>query len=73
MMSIAKEDIKPGWYWVLSRKDGELSIVSVATFESMIDNPETVVMHHGWDWEKVDNAVEEFDFIARIDPPEGLR
>ncbi|MEA2896130.1 MAG: hypothetical protein QOJ84_1745 [Bradyrhizobium sp.] len=71
-MPIAKEDIKPGWYWVLSRKDGGLSIVDVATFESMIDKPETVVMHHGWDWEKVDAAVEGFDFIARIEPPDGL-
>jgi hypothetical protein len=72
MMSIAKEDIERGWYWVLNRKNGELSIVSVATFEITIDDPETVVMHHGWDWEKVDTAVEEFDFIARIEPPDGL-
>jgi hypothetical protein len=72
-MSIAREDIKPGWYWVLNRKVGERSIVCVAMFESMIDNQETiVVMHHGWDWEKVDTAVEGFDFIARIEPPEGL-
>jgi hypothetical protein len=73
MMSIAKEDIERGWYWVLSRKNGELSIVSVATFEITIDDPETVVMHHGWEFsEKVDTAVEEFDFIARIEPPGGL-
>jgi hypothetical protein len=71
-MAIAREDIKPGWYWVLNRKDGELSIACVATFESMIDDPETVVMHHGWDWERVDAAVEGFDLIARIEPPEGL-
>jgi hypothetical protein len=72
-MSIAKEGITPGWCWVLNRKDGERSIVCVAMFESMIDNQETVVvMHHGWDWEKVDTAVEGFDFIARIEPPEGL-
>ena len=36
-MSIAKEDIKPGWYWVLDRKDGKLSIVCVETFEIEID------------------------------------
>ena len=72
-MSIAKEDIKPGWYWVLDRKDGELSIVRVATFEIAIDDPETVVMHHGWEFsDKVDTAVEGFDFIARIEPPDGL-
>jgi hypothetical protein len=72
-MTIAREDVKPGWYWVLNRKDGERSIVCVAMFESMIDNQETViVMHHGWDWEKVDTAVEGFDFIARIEPPDGL-
>jgi hypothetical protein len=30
-------------------------------------------MHHGWEvFEKVDAAVEKFDFIARIEPPEGL-
>jgi hypothetical protein len=73
VMSIAKEDIKPGWYWVLSRKDGELSIVCVETFDIEIDDPETVVMHHGWEFsEKVDAAVENFDFIARIEPPDGL-
>jgi hypothetical protein len=73
MMSIAKEDIKPGWYWVLDRKDGELSIVRVATFEIAIDEPETVVMHHGWEVsDKVDTAVEKLDFIARIEPPNRL-
>jgi hypothetical protein len=73
MMSIAKEDVKPGWYWVINRKDGELSIVGVATFEITIDDPETVVMHHGWEFsEKVDTAVEGFDFIVRIEPPDGL-
>jgi hypothetical protein len=73
MMSIAKQDIERGWYWALSRKNGELSIVSVATFEIEIDDPETVVMHHGWEFsEKVDTALEEFDFIARIEPPDGL-
>jgi hypothetical protein len=72
-MSIAREDIKHGWYWVLSRKDGELSIVRVETFDIEIDDPETVVMHHGWGFsDKVDTAVEKFDFIARIEPPGGL-
>jgi hypothetical protein len=72
-MSIAREDIKHGWYWVLSRKDGELSIVRVETFDIEIDDPETVVMHHGWEFsDKVDTAVEKFDFIARIEPPSGL-
>jgi hypothetical protein len=73
MMSIAKQDIKPGWYWVLDRKDGELSIVCVETFEIEIDNPETAVMRHGWEvFEKVDTAVEKLDFVARIEPPDGL-
>jgi uncharacterized Zn finger protein (UPF0148 family) len=73
VMSIAKEDIKPGWYWVLSRKDGELSIVCVETFDIEIDGPETVVMHHGWEFsEKVDTALEKLDFIARIEPPDRL-
>jgi hypothetical protein len=70
-MSIAREDIKPGWYWVLDRKRGGLSIVCVTTIE--IDDPETVVMHHGWEFsDKVDAALEKFDFVARIEPPEGL-
>jgi hypothetical protein len=72
-MSIAKEDINPGWYWVLDRKDGELSIVCVATFEIAIEDPDNVVMHHGWEFsDKVDTAVAKFDFIARIEPPDGL-
>ena len=54
-------------------QNGELSIVRVATFEIVIDNPETVVMHHGWEVsDKVDTAVEEFDFIAPVEPPEGM-
>ena len=73
MMSIAKEDIKPGWYWVLNCKRGELSIVCVATVEIVIDDPETVVMQHGWEFsDNVGAAVEKFDFIARIEPPDGL-
>jgi hypothetical protein len=73
MMSISKEDIKPGWYWVLDRKDGKLSIVCVETFEIEIDNPETAVMHHGWEvFEEVDTAVEKLDFVARIEPPDRL-
>jgi predicted exporter len=72
-MSIAREDIKHGWYWVLSRKNGELSIVRVETFDIEIDDPETVVMHHGWEFsDKVDTAVEKLDFIARVEPPSGL-
>jgi hypothetical protein len=72
-MSIAKGDIKQGWYWVLNRKDGKLSIVCVKMFEIEIEDPETVVMHHGWEFsDKVNTAVEKFDFIARIEPPDGL-
>jgi hypothetical protein len=72
-MSIAKEDIRRGWYWVLNRKNGELSIVRVETFDIEIDDPEIAVMHHGWEvFEKVDTAVEKFDFIARVEPPDGL-
>jgi hypothetical protein len=58
---------------VLNRKDGGLSIVCVETFDIEIDESETVVMHHGWEFsDKVDTAVEKFDFIARIEPPGGL-
>jgi hypothetical protein len=73
VMAIAKEDIKEGHYWVRSRKNSELSIVLVATYEIEIDNPETRVMHHGWEVPNtIDDAVEEFDFLMRIEPPEGV-
>ena len=72
-MAIAKEDIKHGHYWARSRKNGACSIIQVATFEIDIDNPETVVMHHGLEVsDKLDAAVEEFDFIARIELPQEM-
>jgi hypothetical protein len=70
-MSIAKEDIKPGWYWVLSRKNGELSIVRVSIYEIVPDCPTTAVEHHGWEVaDEIETAMQEFDFLARIETPE---
>jgi hypothetical protein len=64
-------DIQPGHYWVRNRKNGELSIVLVAK-RKLLDGPEwTVAIHH--DCEVVDDietATQEYEFLARIEPPE---
>ncbi len=65
-MAIAKEDIIPGWYWVREHKTGELSRVEVWLLSGglWIEGPEG--------GNEVDDALKWFDFIARIEPPEGV-
>jgi hypothetical protein len=66
-----QSDITPGHYWVRRRKNGELSIVQVAIHEIDPDFPSTVVQHHGWEVPNdIETAKQEFEFLARIEPPE---
>jgi hypothetical protein len=66
-MAIAKEDIKEGWYWLRSRDTGVLSVVQVGTLGEKL-----VVMHSRWTASLDDVATDDFDFVARIEPPEGV-
>jgi hypothetical protein len=74
-MAIAREDIKPGWYWIQNRLERKLFVVKVApdpTFET-IDSVALIVWHHGWEFETdLSEALGVCDFIARIEPPEGV-
>jgi hypothetical protein len=66
-MAIAKEDIKPGWYWVRDRGlDPELFVVRVTRNDRYL----SVERMSEKEWDGLDNFVEDFDFIARIEPPE---
>jgi hypothetical protein len=72
-MSIAPEDIKPGWYWVLSRKNGELSIVRVSIYEIVPGCSTTAVEYHGCEVaDEIETAMREHEFLARIETPEFL-
>ena len=63
-MAIAKESIKEGWYWIRSRKNGNLSIVQVGKIRS-----DLAVFHHGWEvLDPLEHACAEFDFIDRVNP-----
>jgi hypothetical protein len=68
-MAIAKEDIKEGFYWVLDRSDRTLDIVSVTPHQSR-------GLCVGWlksaYTDYLSAAVQEVDFVARIEPPEGM-
>jgi hypothetical protein len=73
-MAIAKEDIKPGWYWVRYKPTAyrdELGIVHVRNAY----RDELWVFEPGSD---NDGNVDQFladgeqEFIARIEPPEGV-
>jgi hypothetical protein len=66
-MAIAKEDIKPGFYWV--RHQRELVIVRV---ESFLGPTLWVARHGSGTSDTLEDALEEFDFIARVEPPEGV-
>ena len=74
-MAVAKEDIKEGWYWVRNREERKLFIVHVSlepTFETM-DSTALKVFHHGWEFPtEISEVIRTCDFIARIEPPEGL-
>jgi hypothetical protein len=70
-MAIAKEDIRPGWYWARTAapRRQRLEIIHVR----FLPNVKWWVTYHGTDSvDDVEVAVEEFDFIARIEPPEGM-
>jgi hypothetical protein len=60
--AIAKEDIKEGWYRVRYRKTGDLFDVEVW----QISDVNLWVEGAEWGTE----AVEHFDFLARIEPPD---
>jgi hypothetical protein len=69
-MAIKKEDIKEGYYWVSDRQRAdELSIVLIAKWAKGL-----VALHPGYEIEDdlVSDFVDRFDFIARIEPPEGV-
>jgi hypothetical protein len=70
MMAEEQAQPEPGYYWVRSRKNGELSIVQVTTTNlSGIEWP--VALHHGWEVaDDIETAIQEFDFLARIETPE---
>jgi hypothetical protein len=68
-MAIDKEDIKEGWYWVRNRERPlGLSIVRIVdTFGSIS------AFYHGWDTcSSIHEAIGKCDFIARVEPPEGV-
>jgi hypothetical protein len=66
-MAINKEDIKPGWYWV--GFSGFRIVVEVRRNEqygflySVSDYADDASDH---------KMMERYDFIARIEPPEGM-
>ena len=70
-MAIAYADITEGYYWVRNREYGHLSIVRVAIYEIVIDFPTTAVEHHGHVVaDEIETAMQEFDFLARIETPD---
>jgi hypothetical protein len=63
-MAMKKEDIKPGHYWVREKApDDRISIVLIDKFG---------VHFHSFGPYTFDFVFEKFDFIARIEPPEGV-
>lgn len=66
-MAIAKEDIKPGWYRVQIRKTGGLLDAEVW------QEADSSLWVEGAEWgNKIDAVLKQVDFIARIEPPEGV-
>jgi hypothetical protein len=72
-MTIAKEDIKPGHYWVYPRGLKWLTVVLVRSHKTPRGAEHTLIWPHGRESAYLpDEAFEFFDFIARIEPPEGV-
>jgi hypothetical protein len=68
-MAIAKEDIKHReHYWVRDRSDGEI-LVAMAWFEPKYQQ---VPILFQCARESELGTVDDFDIIARIEPPEGM-
>jgi hypothetical protein len=71
-MAISKEDIKAGWYWGRF-SDGSLEIINVAIDVNAAGRGNTIVWYAGdQEAEALVDAMKLYDFIARIEPPEGL-
>jgi len=71
VMALAKEDITPGWYWARF-SDGILEIINVAINVNAAGRGDTIVWYAGdQDAETLVDAMKLYDFIARIEPPEG--
>jgi hypothetical protein len=73
-MAIAKEDIKPGWYWPLDQRQARY-VAHVIELTTYFDPPDTSLMveFHGLDdLEALDDVLRTDKFVARIEPPEGV-
>jgi len=71
MTALTVDDITPGHYWVRNRKNGDISIVRVVTYEIVGGCSHYIVELFGWDgYDSIDAAMIDNEFIARIETPE---
>jgi hypothetical protein len=66
-MALAKEDIRPGWYRVQIRSTGDL--IDVEVWQTPDANLWVEYVDVG---DEIDAVLKQVDFIARIEPPEGV-